>query len=79
MLVIVDQPNTIGAVPFAVAWGCGADIAYLLGLAMCKAADLYPGQAKTDATDVAGLLPGQIARNKRCGSQVKIQCTERYS
>ena len=79
VLVIVDQPNTIGALPVAVARDCGADIAYLPGLAMRKAADLYPGQAKTDATDVAGLLPGQIARNKRCGSQVKIQCIERYS
>ena len=51
VLVIVDQPNTIGALPVAVARDCGADIAYLPGLAMCKAADLYPGQAKTDARD----------------------------
>lgn len=51
VLVIVDQPNTIGALPVAVARDCGADIAYLPGLAMRKAADLYPGQAKTDARD----------------------------
>ena len=48
-LVIVEQPNTIGALPVAVARDCGAGIAYLPGLAMRKAADLYPGQAKTDA------------------------------
>ena len=51
MLVILDQPNMIGALPVAVARDCGADIAYLPGLAMRKAADLYPGQAKTDARD----------------------------
>src|SRR5699024_1784163 len=51
VLVIVDQPNTIGALPVAVARDCGADIANLPGLAMRKAADLYPGQAKTDAQD----------------------------
>ncbi|SMX66680.1 Transposase [Brevibacterium iodinum ATCC 49514] len=51
VLVIVDQPNTIGALPVAVARDCGAVIAYLPGLAMRKAADLYPGQAKTDARD----------------------------
>ena len=51
MLVVVDQPNTIGALPIAVARDVGADVAYLPGLAMRKAADLYPGQSKTDARD----------------------------
>lgn len=35
----------------AVAGGCGADIACPPGVAIRKAADLYPGQAKTDARD----------------------------
>lgn len=51
VLVVVDQPNTIGALPIAVARDCGADVAYLPGLAMRKAADLYPGRSKTDAKD----------------------------
>ncbi|GAA4043750.1 IS110 family transposase [Arthrobacter methylotrophus] len=51
VLVIVDQPNTIGALPIAVARDCGATVAYLPGLAMRKAADLYPGKSKTDARD----------------------------
>lgn len=51
VLVVVDQPNTIGALPIAVARGCGATVAYLPGLAMRKAADLYPGRSKTDARD----------------------------
>ena len=51
VLVIVDQPNTIGALPIAVARDCGCTVAYLPGLAMRKAADLYPGKSKTDARD----------------------------
>ena len=51
VLVIVDQPNTIGALPIAVAGLMGIQVAYLPGLAMCRAADLYPGSAKTDARD----------------------------
>lgn len=35
----------------AVARDCGATVAYLPGLAMRKAADLYPGRAKTDRRD----------------------------
>mgnify|MGYP002757075005 CR=1 FL=1 len=51
VLLVVDQPNTIGALPVAVARDTGCDVAYLPGLAMRKAADLYPGRAKTDARD----------------------------
>ncbi len=51
VLVVVDQPNTIGALPIAIARDVGVDVAYLPGLAMRKAADLYPGNAKTDARD----------------------------
>ncbi|AXR74011.1 IS110 family transposase [Auritidibacter sp. NML130574] len=51
VLVVVDQPNTIGALPIAVARACGATVAYLPGLAMRKSADLYPGRSKTDARD----------------------------
>lgn len=51
VLVIVDQPNTIGALPATVARACGHIVAYLPGLTMRRVADLYPGQAKTDARD----------------------------
>jgi hypothetical protein len=37
VLMIVDQPNTIGALPVAVARDCGCEVAYLPGLAMRKA------------------------------------------
>lgn len=49
--VLVDQPNTIGALPVTVARACGHKVAYLPGLSMRRIADLYPGQAKTDARD----------------------------
>ncbi|WP_171042495.1 IS110 family transposase [Sinomonas gamaensis] len=51
VLVVVDQPNTIGALAIAVARDCGCQVAYLPGLAMRKAARLLPGDAKTDARD----------------------------
>lgn len=47
VLVVVDQPATIGALPVAV----GVEVAYLPGLAMRRIADLHPGNAKTDARD----------------------------
>lgn len=50
-LVVVDQPAAIGALTIAVARSMGIDVSYLPGLAMRRIADLYPGQAKTDARD----------------------------
>ena len=51
LLVAVDQPATIGALPVAVARACGHQVAYLPGLATRRIADLYSGRAKTDARD----------------------------
>lgn len=51
VLVVVDQPNTIRALPIAVARQRGCQVDYLPGLAMRKVADLYPGQAKTERRD----------------------------
>jgi hypothetical protein len=51
VLVIVDQIANIGALPVAVARDVGCEVAYLPGLSMRRAADLYPGEAKTDARD----------------------------
>ncbi|WP_435203041.1 IS110 family transposase [Janibacter sp. GS2] len=51
VLVVVDQPASIGALPVAVARSVGVEVAYLPGLAMRRIADLHPGHAKTDARD----------------------------
>lgn len=53
VLVVVDQPASIGALPLAVARDAGCKVAYLPGLTMRRIADLYPGEGKTDARDAA--------------------------
>ncbi|MEV5427670.1 IS110 family transposase [Streptomyces cellulosae] len=53
VLLVVDQPASIGALPLTVARDAGCLVAYLPGLAMRRIADLYPGEAKTDAKDAA--------------------------
>lgn len=53
VLVVVDQPASIGALPLAVARDVGCRVAYLPGLTMRRIADLYPGESKTDARDAA--------------------------
>ena len=68
VVVVVDQPATIGALPVAVAQAMGLDTAYLPGLAMRRIADLHPGTAKTDArdayviADAARTLPHTLRR-----------------
>ncbi len=51
MLVVADQPATIGALPVAVARAAGCQVAYLPGKAMRRIADSHPGWAETDARD----------------------------
>jgi transposase len=68
VLVVVDQPASIGALPVTVARACGVEVAYLPGLAMRRIADLHPGKAKTDArdafviADAARTLPQTLRR-----------------
>ncbi|ONH54160.1 IS110 family transposase [Frankia sp. CcI49] len=68
VLVIVDQPASIGALSIAVARQMGLDVAYLPGLAMRRLADLHPGESKTDArdayviADAARTLPRTLRR-----------------
>ena len=51
VLMVADQPNTIEALPIAVPRDVNCAVAYLPGLAMRKAADLYPDRSRTDARD----------------------------
>lgn len=61
--MVVDQPASIGALPLAVARDISCPLAYLPGLTMRRIADLYPGEAKTDAcgafviADAARVMP----------------------
>ncbi|MCO6659694.1 IS110 family transposase [Cutibacterium avidum] len=81
VLMILDQPNTIGALPIAVARDCGCAVAYVPGLTIRKAADLYPGRSKTDArdafiiADTARTMPHtlrQVDRDSEVLSAVKV-------
>lgn len=66
--MVVDQPASIGALPLAVARDMGCPVAYLPGLTMRRIADLYPGEAKTDAcgafviADAARVMPYTLRR-----------------
>lgn len=68
VLVIVDQPASIGALPVTVARAVGVQVAYLPGLVMRRLADLHPGTAKTDPrdayiiADAARTLPHTLRR-----------------
>lgn len=53
VLMVVDQPATIGALPIAVAQADHVLVGYLPSLAMRRTADLHAGEAKADARDAA--------------------------
>ena len=55
ILLVVDQPATIGALPVAVARSEGVLVGYLPGLAMHRIDDLHAGEAKTDAVTLPSL------------------------
>lgn len=49
--VVLDQPGSIAALTLAVCRARGVPDAHVPGLVMRRAADLYPGEAKTDVRD----------------------------
>ena len=49
--LVIDQPGSIAQLAIAVARRRGVPVAYVPGLVMRRAADLYPGEAKTDRRD----------------------------
>ena len=51
VLVVVDQPASVGTLAVTVARACGCEVAYLPGLSMRRLADCHPGTGKTDARD----------------------------
>lgn len=51
VLLVVDQPATIGALAVAVAQHLDIPVTYLPGLSMRCIADMYPGTAKIDEKD----------------------------
>jgi transposase len=49
--LVIDQPGSIGALALALARRRGVPVAYVPGLVMRRASELYPGEAKTDRRD----------------------------
>jgi transposase len=49
--LVIDQPGSIAQLPIGVAARRQVPVAYVPGLVMRRAADLYPGEAKTDRRD----------------------------
>jgi transposase len=49
--LVIDQPGSIGQLAIGVADRVGVPVAYVPGLVMRRASELYPGEAKTDPRD----------------------------
>jgi len=63
--LVIDQPGSIARLTLAVAQRRGVPVAYVPGLVMRRAADLYPGEAKTDPIDSYVLADTARTRRKQ--------------
>lgn len=61
--LVIDQPGSIGQLALAVAGRQAVPVAYIPGQVMRRAADLYPGESKTDPLDAHVLA--DTARTRR--------------
>jgi transposase len=61
--LVIDQPGSIAQLILAVAAAREIPVAYVPGLVMRRAADLYPGEAKTDRRDA--YIIADTARTRR--------------
>lgn len=61
--LVIDQPGSIAQLAIAIAAHRGVPVAYVPGLVMRRAADLYPGEAKTDRRDA--FVIADTARTRR--------------
>jgi transposase len=63
--LVTGQPGSIAQLALAVAARHGTPVAYVPGLVMRRAADLYPGEAKTDRRDAYVLADTGRTRRKQ--------------
>ena len=63
--LVTGQPGSIAQLALAVAARRGVPVAYVPGLVMRRAADLYPGEAKTGRRDACVLADTGRARRKQ--------------
>ncbi|WP_148141470.1 transposase, partial [Shigella flexneri] len=76
ILLVVDQPATIGALPVAVARSEGVLVGYLPGLAMRRIADLHAGEAKTDARMLCGFDDDLAAQTTQASNRIRGLLTQ---
>ena len=63
--LVIDQPGSIAQLALAVARDRQVPVAYVPGLVMRRAADLYPGEAKTDKRDAFVIADTGRTRRKQ--------------
>src|SRR5262249_21115477 len=63
--LVIGQPGSIAQLALAVAARRGTPVAYVPGLVMRRAADLYPGEAKTDRRDAYVIADTARTRRKQ--------------
>jgi hypothetical protein len=63
--LVIDQPGSIAQLALAVAATRQVPVAYIPGLVMRRAADLYPGEAKTDRRDAFVIADTGRTRRKQ--------------
>ena len=63
--LVIDQPGSIAQLALAVARSRQVPVAYVPGLVMRRAADLYPGEAKTDKRDAFIIADTGRTRHKQ--------------
>jgi transposase len=63
--LVIDQPGSIAQLALAVARSRSVPVAYVPGLVMRRAADLYPGEAKTDKRDAYVIADTGRTRRKQ--------------
>ncbi len=77
VLVVVDQPASIGGLPPTVVRDMGCPVAYLPGLTMRRIADLSPGEAKANAKDAFIIADAARAMPATGDSIRKFRCPAR--
>jgi transposase len=63
--LVIDQPGSVAQLALAVSRRRGVPVAYVPGLVMRRAADLYPGEAKTDRRDAYVIADTARTRRKQ--------------
>lgn len=85
-LVVVDQKRNVGALVLERARAADMDVAYLPGLAMKRARDMFPGIAKTDEIDaevIARTAIGMpqalrpVAEDGESGADIRLLASQR--